>query len=82
MSIINMGHPHFDTIGSLEHTPVNHVTYQSKATGQFVNVRSDRSGQYIATPAMYDGSPLPVHAEPLAWGESTFDVLDAVHAQR
>jgi hypothetical protein len=82
MTIIEIPHPHFLTLGSMAGTPANSTTYQSKAGMGWVNVRRDPDGQYVATAAMYDGSPLPVHAEPLAWADDIWDVLDAVHAQR
>lgn len=68
-------HPHFDYI------PTATECYQSRATGQFV-ILSQRGDEIVALPATSDGFRLPLHAEPIAWGSTEWDVLDKVHAQR
>lgn len=68
-------HPHFDRI---EDKP---NAYVSRATGLCVLVIGGGSS-YRAVPATINGERLPVHAEPMAWAETEWEVLDAVHAQR
>jgi len=80
-----MQHPHFIKIDAATEC------YQSKATGQFVIV-SQRGASYgglkseadqvVAIPALPDGSRLNIHAEPIAFADDIYDVLDKVHAQR
>lgn len=80
METISPSHPHFENIAP------GH--YKSKATGQHVRceVRPAQGPkavrEVVAIPVTPDGNRLPVHAEPLAWGSDTWEVLDKVHAQR
>jgi hypothetical protein len=82
-----ISHPHFDHVLPSPHPNA----YRSKATGQVVLLEgrgashgglASEADTYVAIPAMHDGSRLPVHAEPLAWADDPFDVLDKVHALR
>lgn len=74
---MRINHPHFE---ESPHADVPNL-YRSKATGQYVLVEF-RASEWVALPAMPDGSRLPVHAEPLAWADDEWSLLDAVHAQR
>lgn len=74
-------HPHFDKVEAATEC------YRSKATGMYFVLQQRGSApgeaeEVVALPAMYDGSLLPVHAEPFAWGPDVWDCLDAIHARR
>jgi hypothetical protein len=68
-------HPHFTQVEAASQC------YRSKASGLYV-LLAQRGDQVVALPAMYTGERLPVHAEPLAWGDDEWDALDMIHAQR
>lgn len=74
-------HPHFHLAEPAVVMSLSDTLYQSKATGQYVIVQR-RERETVALPAMHNGSRLSVQAEPIGWGEDTYDALEAVHKQR
>lgn len=82
---MSVNHPHFDHIDAATEL------YRSKATGMYV-ILSQRGASnggpaneadcVVALPAMPDGSRVAIHAEPIAWAQDEWDVLDKVHAMR
>lgn len=75
--LAEMSHPHFNRVT----TPAHPNVYESKASGLTVRLEA-RGKEFVAVPAMNGGEALPIHAEPLAWADDPWDVLDAIHALR
>lgn len=71
-----INHPHFDVI-EMEPDDV----YRNKSSGLHVVLLWD-GYEVRALPVCHDGKHLGVHSEPVAWGETEWEVLDAIHAQR